>query len=182
MSSPLIISPSPGHTPIHYRTIARIVGRKFGDKTDHKRIQRFLARHPLPVQLPLPVTSYHQFDDAYRARWTVVRMFYEGWHQTSTAGVLKLSRQHVGHILQAFQRDSVAGLEDQRTQHDLGIGSRAANASPYDVRTGESALVHVPVRCNTAIASLPLLYNQAVHVAAYCNCHTPGPPPNDQDK
>lgn len=104
------------YPPIHYREIARIVGRKFGYKTDHKRVQRFLARHPLPVQLPLPVTSYHQFDDAYRARWTVVRMSYEGWHQTSIAGVLKLSRQHVGHILQAFRRDGFAGLEDQRTR------------------------------------------------------------------
>src|SRR5919199_2192444 len=104
------------YPPIHHREIARIIGRKFGYKTDHKRVQRFLARHPIPVQLPLPVTGYHQFDDAYRARWTVVRMDYEGWHQTSIAGVLKLSRQHVWHILQAFKRDGFAGLEDQRTR------------------------------------------------------------------
>jgi len=104
------------YPPIHHREIARIVGRKFGYKTDHKRVHRFLARHPIPVQLPLPVTGYHQFEDAYRARWTVVRMYYEGWHRTSIAGVLQLSRQHVWHILQAFDRDGFAGLEDQRTR------------------------------------------------------------------
>jgi len=104
------------YPPIHHREIARIVGRKFGYKTNHHRVQRVLARHPIPVQLPLPVTGYHQFDDAYRARWTVVRLYDEGWRQTSIAGVLKLSRPHVWHILRAFERDGFAGLEDQRTR------------------------------------------------------------------
>ncbi len=104
------------YPPIHDREIARIVGRKFGYTTDHKRVRRFLERHPIPVQLPLPVTGFHQFDDAYRARWTVVRMHYEGWHQTSIAGLLGLSRQHVRNIVQAFERDGFAGLEDKRTR------------------------------------------------------------------
>ncbi len=104
------------YPPIHHREIARIVGRKYGYKTNHVTVKRFLDRHAIPVQLPLPVTGYHQFDDAYRARWTVVRMHDEGWHQTSIAGCLKLSRQHVWHILQAFARDGFAGLEDQRTR------------------------------------------------------------------
>jgi len=103
------------YPPIHDREIARIVGRKFGYATDHKRVRRFLERHPIPVQLPLPVAGYHQFDDAYRARWTVVRMHYEGWHQTNIAGLLGLSRQHVRNIVQAFERDGFAGLEDKRT-------------------------------------------------------------------
>jgi transposase InsO family protein len=46
----------------------------------------------------------------------VVRLFYEGWHQQSIAGLLHLSRKHVWHILQAFKRDGFAGLEDQRTR------------------------------------------------------------------
>jgi transposase InsO family protein len=79
-------------------------------------VKRFLEDHPIPVQLPLPVTTFHQFEDAYRARRTVVRMFYEGWHQHSIAGCLQLSRQHVDNILQAFGRDGFAGLEDQRTR------------------------------------------------------------------
>jgi len=62
------------YPPIHHREIARIVGRKYGYKTNHITIKRFLEHHPIPVQLPLPLTGYHQFDDAYRARWTVVRM------------------------------------------------------------------------------------------------------------
>jgi len=50
---------------IHYREIARIVQRKFGYKTNHHTIKAFLERHPIPVQLPLPVTHFHQFEDAY---------------------------------------------------------------------------------------------------------------------
>jgi transposase-like protein len=104
------------YPPIHDREIVRIIGRKYGYRTNHHTVKRFLARHPLPVQLPLPVTTFHQFEDAYRARWTVVRLFYEGWHQQSIAGYLRLSRKHVWHILQAFQRDGFASLEDQRTR------------------------------------------------------------------
>lgn len=104
------------HPPLHYREIARIVERKYGYATNHHTVKRFLERRALPVQLPLPITGFHQFDDAYRARWTVVRMYYEGWHQQSIAGCLQLSRKHVGHLLQAFQRDGFAGLEDQRTR------------------------------------------------------------------
>lgn len=104
------------YPPIHLREIARIIGRKYGYKTNHHTVRSFLEAHPIPVQLPLPVTGFHQFDDAYRARWTVVRMYYEGWHQQSIAGCLSLSRQHVWNILQAFERDGFAGLEDQRTR------------------------------------------------------------------
>ncbi len=99
---------------IHDREVARIVGRKYGYKTNHHTVKVFLERTAIPVQLPLPVIGYHQFDDAYRARWTVVRLFYEGWHRSSIAGLLGLSRQHVWNILRAFERDGFAGLEDRR--------------------------------------------------------------------
>jgi transposase InsO family protein len=104
------------YPPIHLREMARIVERKFGCKTNHHTLQQFLRRHAFPVQLPLPVTTFHQFEDAYLARWTVVRLWYEGWHQQSIAGYLQLSRKHVREILVAFQRDGFAGLEDQRTR------------------------------------------------------------------
>jgi len=101
---------------IHYREIARIIERKYGHKTHHLTVKRFLDHNPIPVQLPLQVTLFHRFEDAYQARWTVVRMYYEGWHQQSIATCLQLSRKHVWHILQAFKRDGFAGLEDQRTR------------------------------------------------------------------
>ena len=104
------------YPPIHDREIARIVGRKYGYKTNHHTIRHFLERHPIPVQLPLPLPEYHRFEDAYQARWLVVRLYYEGWHQQSIAGFLKLSRQHIWHILQSFKRDGFAGLEEQRTR------------------------------------------------------------------
>ena len=102
------------YPPIRYREIVRIIKRKYGYHTNHHTVKRFLAQHPLPVQLPLEWTTFHQFEDAYRARWTVVRMCYEGWHQQSIAGCLQLSRQHVRNIVDAFERDGFAGLEDQR--------------------------------------------------------------------
>jgi len=101
---------------IHDREIARIVGRKYGYKTNHHTVRGFLERNPILVQLPLPVTGYHQFDDAYRARWTVVKIHYEGWQSQSIATCLGLSRKHVWHILRAFERDGFAGLEDHRTR------------------------------------------------------------------
>jgi transposase InsO family protein len=63
------------------------------------------------------------FDDAYHARWTVVRLAYEGWQKTSIAGCLKVSRRHVHKILQAFEQDGFAGLEDQRTSPSLHAGN-----------------------------------------------------------
>jgi Winged helix-turn helix len=56
------------YPPIHDREIVRIIDRKYGYRTNHHSVKRFLARHPLPVQLPLPVTTFHQFEGAYRAR------------------------------------------------------------------------------------------------------------------
>ena len=43
-------------------------------------------------------------------------MYYEGWNKKSIAAVLKLSRQHVTTIIQAFEKDGFAALEDKRTR------------------------------------------------------------------
>jgi transposase InsO family protein len=94
----------------------RILERKFGHTTNHMRVKRFLDQQALPVQLELDLTYFHDFDDAYRARWTVVRFWAEGWSPTSIAGALRLSRKHVHAIITAFQEDGFAGLEDQRNR------------------------------------------------------------------
>jgi hypothetical protein len=104
------------YPPIRYREIVRILARKFGYTTNHHTVKHFLDQHAIPVQLPLNWKLFHDFDDAYRARWTVVRMFYEGWQQQSIAGCLGLSQRHVRRILAAFDQDGFAGLEDQRTR------------------------------------------------------------------
>ncbi len=104
------------YPPIHLRELVRILQRKFGYRTNHHTLQRFLAHHTLPVQLDLGLTPFHDFADAYQARWTVVRMAYEGWNKQSIAGCLKLSRRHVHTLLKAFDQDGFASLEDQRTR------------------------------------------------------------------
>jgi len=104
------------YPPIHLREIARIVQRKFGYKTNHHTLKRFLEPYDTPMQLELALTTFAAFADAYQARWTVVRMAYEGWNKKSIADCLKLSRAHVYTILEAFERDGFAGLEDQRTR------------------------------------------------------------------
>ncbi len=104
------------YPPIHYREIVRIIEKKFGYKTNHGKVQRFLKRHPVSVQLEMELAHFHDFEDAYEARWTVVRLFYEGWNKKSIAAVLRLSRQHVTTLIQAFEKDGFAGLEDKRTR------------------------------------------------------------------
>jgi transposase InsO family protein len=104
------------YPPIHDRELVRIVQRKFGYKTNHHTVKHFLARHASPVQLEMPLLAFAEFADAYHARWTVVRMWAEGWNKKSIAGCLKMARSHVYAIIDAFACDGFAGLEDQRTQ------------------------------------------------------------------
>ncbi len=104
------------YPPIHLRELERIVLRKFGYKTNHHTLQRFLEPYDTPIQLELEFPRFATFADAYQARWTVVRMAAEGWNKASIAACLKLSRSHVYTILAAFERDGFAGLEDQRTR------------------------------------------------------------------
>jgi hypothetical protein len=52
----------------------------------------------------------------YQARWQVVQMHAQGWNKKSIAGLLKLSHQHVGRIIEAFEQDGFAGLEDKRSR------------------------------------------------------------------
>jgi hypothetical protein len=64
----------------------------------------------------MPLLAFAEFADAYHARWTVVRMWAEGWNKKSIAGCLKMARSHVYAIIDAFARDGFAGLEEHRTQ------------------------------------------------------------------
>jgi transposase InsO family protein len=104
------------YPPIHLREMARIGQRKFGYKTNHHTLKRFLAPDNTPIQRALGLTTFATFAAAYQARWTVVRMAYEGWNKKRIADCLKLSRTHVYTILEAFARDGFAGLEEQRTR------------------------------------------------------------------
>jgi transposase len=104
------------YPPIHDRELVRIVQRKFGYKTNHHTVKHFLARHASPVQLEMPLLAFAEFADAYHARWTVVRMWAEGWNKKSIADCLKMARSHVYAIIDAFARDGFAGLEEHRTQ------------------------------------------------------------------
>jgi transposase InsO family protein len=104
------------YPPIHLREIERILWRKFAYKTNHHTLKRFLEPYETPLQLELDLTTFSSFDDAYEARWTVVRMAQEGWNKASIADCLKLSRTHVYTILRAFEQDGFAALEDHRTR------------------------------------------------------------------
>ena len=104
------------YPPIHDREIVRIVQRKFGYTTNHHTVKHFLGRFALPVQLELHLLAFSELADAYQARWTVVRMWYEGWNKQSIAGCLQMARSHVYVIIAAFERDGFEGFEDQRTR------------------------------------------------------------------
>ena len=79
------------YPPIHDREIVRIVQRKFGYTTHHHTVKHFLERFALPVQLELHREAFSELADAYQARWTVVRMWYEGWNKKSIAGCLQMA-------------------------------------------------------------------------------------------
>jgi hypothetical protein len=102
------------YPPMHDREIVRIVQRKFGSTTNHHTVQHFLARCALPVQLALNLRAFAEFAEASQARWTVVRMWYEGWNKQSSAGCLQMARSHVYASIAAFERDGFEGREDQR--------------------------------------------------------------------
>lgn len=104
------------HPAINIREIVRIIGNKFGYRTYHTKVKRFLDHNPMPVQLELKLEQFHEFEDAYEARWAVVRMFHEGWNKKSIAAVLNLSRKHVAALIQAFEEEGFEGLEDRRTR------------------------------------------------------------------
>jgi hypothetical protein len=104
------------YPPIHYREIVRILDRKFTYKTNHVSVKRFLDQQHIPVQLALDFSCSHTFKNAYNVRWEVIILWVEGWNKTSIAGCLHLSRRHVGRLIDTFQREGFAGLEDQRTR------------------------------------------------------------------
>lgn len=111
-----ILSLKHRYPPIHHREIVRIIERKYGYRTNHHTVARFLELYPVPVQLELDMPGFHDFEDAYQARWTVVRMHYEGWNKKSIAGCLRLSRRHVERLVKVFEEDGFTGLEDRRSR------------------------------------------------------------------
>ena len=102
------------YPPIHLREMERILLRKCGYKTNPHTLKRLLAPYDTPIQLELELNTFSSYTDAYHARWRVVRMAAEGWNKKSLADCLKWSRTHVYTILEAFERDGFAGLEDPR--------------------------------------------------------------------
>lgn len=104
------------YPPIQDREIVRIVQRQFGYTTHHHTVKHFLERCALPVQLELNLLAFAEFADAYQARWSVVRMWYEGWNKHSRAGCLQMARSQVYAIIAAFERDGFEGLEAHRTR------------------------------------------------------------------
>ena len=104
------------YPPIHDRELVRIVPRQCGYKTNPHTGKALLARHASPVQLEMPLLAFAEFADAYHARWTVVRLWAEGWNKQSIAGCLQMARSHLHALLAAFERDGFAGLEDHRAQ------------------------------------------------------------------
>lgn len=94
------------YPPIHYREIVRIIGKKFGYETDHHKVKRFLDKNPVTVQLELELTHFHDFEDAYEARWTVVRMFYEGTTRFSPPAIFSSCQPVVALRIWSCSRNS----------------------------------------------------------------------------
>ena len=104
------------YPPITNSEIVRILANKFGYKTTHHTVRRFLEKNPIPIQLKLKIETFHEFEDSFLARWTVVRMYHEGWKKKSISDLLKVSRPHIDTLLSKFEKEGFEGLEDKRTR------------------------------------------------------------------
>jgi transposase InsO family protein len=167
------------YPPIHDRDLVRIVQRKFGYKTNHHTVKAFLARHASPVQIEMPLLAFTEFADAYHARWTVVRLWAEGWNKQSIAGCLKMARSHVHALIAAFERDGFAGLEDHRAQPSphldpqltlpflkevLDLQQAYPRAGRFRIH-GLLAQQHGPARPSEATVGRAMAINRHVHGA-----------------
>ena len=65
------------YPPIHYREIVRIIGRKFGYKTNHHTLKKFLVRHPMPLQMALELRPFHSFSVS-KLRFAILRKVSRG--------------------------------------------------------------------------------------------------------
>ena len=92
----------------------RIVHRKFGYKTNHHTLKRFLAPYDIPPPTRTGASHFRHLADAYHARWTVVRMAAEGWNKR----VLRTASSCRGPMSIRFWRplNGMVGLEEQRTR------------------------------------------------------------------
>ncbi len=104
------------YPPITNSEIVRILTRKFGYSTTHHTVKRFLEKNPIPIQLKLKFETFHEFEDSFLARWTVVRMYHEGWKKKSISDLLKVSRPHIDTLLAKFEKEGFEELKDKRTR------------------------------------------------------------------
>jgi transposase InsO family protein len=104
------------YPPITNSEIVRILSKKFGYSTTHHTVRKFLEKNPIPIQLELKIETFHEFEDNFLARWTVVRMYHEGWKKKSISNLLKISRPHLDTLLAKFEEKGFEGLEDKRTR------------------------------------------------------------------
>lgn len=104
------------YPPISHSEIVRILARKFGYSTTHHTVRRFLEKNPIPIQLQLKIETFHEFEDNFLARWTVVRMYHEGWKKKSISNLLRVSRPHIDTLLAQFEKEGFEGLTDKRTR------------------------------------------------------------------
>jgi hypothetical protein len=79
-----------------YEAIRPVVlfGQAIADRSQETNLERTTigdkARRIITEGI-LGIETFHEFEDAYEARWTVVRLYYEGWNKKSIADMLKLS-------------------------------------------------------------------------------------------
>lgn len=64
----------------------------------------------------MKIETFHEFEDNFLARWTVVRMYHEGWKKKSISSLLKVSRPHIDTLLAKFEKEGFDGLIEKRTR------------------------------------------------------------------
>ncbi|MCC6626974.1 MAG: helix-turn-helix domain-containing protein [Chloroflexi bacterium] len=101
--------------------IVGIIEVRFGHQVSHHTVKRILEAGPLPPLARRRYPPYQEIPDPAERRLAIIRLHAEGWHATSIAGYLGISRKTVHLTLRRWFAEGVAGLDDKSRVPKAGV-------------------------------------------------------------
>lgn len=96
-----------------YRELGHILLHKLGYHVSDKTIKKLWSQLPAASPPPLPLLDYHSYPERSQARQQVIALYFQGWNKRSISRFLRVSRPTINQWIARFERDNLAGLEDQ---------------------------------------------------------------------
>lgn len=96
------------------RELAAICRVRFEEcHVEHRTVQRILAERVARSHPTRRFPPYRQIPDPIQRRFTIVRLFFEGWNIKSIAGYLETTRTRIYETIQRWLTEGMEGLADQ---------------------------------------------------------------------